>query len=92
MTTRPVSPIQAGVVRPERARDFTLSVIVPVFNERVTLRQLIDRVRGVPIRKQIIIVDDGSTDGTAQVVSDLAAAPPDPFNRVTAFFHERNAG
>jgi len=43
----------------------TLSVIVPVFNERLTVRKLLDRVRAVPVPKEIIVVDDGSTDGTA---------------------------
>ncbi|MBI3781865.1 MAG: glycosyltransferase [Deltaproteobacteria bacterium] len=74
------------------ASDYTLSVIVPVFNERVTLRQLVERVRAVPIRKEILIVDDGSNDGTAQVVRDLIAAGDDPLNRLRAFFHERNMG
>ena len=71
---------------------FTLSVIVPVFNERLTVRKLIERVRAVPIRKEIIIVDDGSTDGTADVIRALAAEPADPDNRVRAIFHAQNAG
>ena len=53
--------------------DFTLSVLVPVFNERLTVRKLIDRVRAVPIRKEIIIVDDASTDGTTDIVRAIAA-------------------
>jgi glycosyltransferase involved in cell wall biosynthesis len=72
--------------------DITLSVIIPVFNERLTVRQLVGRVRAVPIRKQIILVDDCSTDGTADVVRALAAEPPDAHNRVEAIFHPRNAG
>ena len=72
--------------------DFTLSVIVPVFNERLTVRSLVAQVRAVPIRKQIILVDDCSTDGTADVVRALAAEPADPLNRVQAIFHEQNAG
>lgn len=74
-------------------RDVTLSVIVPVFNERVTVRKLLDRVVAVPIRKEIIIVDDGSTDGTTAVVRDIVAGlPDDPMNRVRAVFHSQNAG
>jgi glycosyltransferase involved in cell wall biosynthesis len=72
--------------------DFTLSVIVPVFNERLTIRTLIDRVCAVPMRKQIIIVDDASTDGTADVVRVLAATGGDAMNSIEAFFHERNCG
>ncbi|MFN8641686.1 MAG: glycosyltransferase [Candidatus Binatia bacterium] len=72
--------------------DVTLSVIIPVYNERLTVRRLVGRVRAVPIRKQIIIVDDCSTDGTATVVRELAAEPPDDHNRIEAIFHQRNAG
>ena len=72
--------------------DVTLSVIIPVFNERLTVSQLVARVRAVPIAKQIIIVDDCSTDGTAAVIRALAAEPADAFNRVEAIFHEQNAG
>jgi glycosyltransferase involved in cell wall biosynthesis len=73
--------------------DFTLSVMVPVFNERLTIRQLIDRVRAVPIRKEIIIVDDASTDGTTDVVREIAAqGNGDPNNRIRALYHAENAG
>ncbi len=72
--------------------DFTLSVIVPVYNERLTLRALIERVRAVPVRKQIIIVDDCSTDGTADVVRALAAEPADANNTLIALFHAQNGG
>jgi glycosyltransferase involved in cell wall biosynthesis len=73
--------------------DFTLSVIVPVYNERLTIRRLVERVRAVPIRKEIIIVDDASTDGTTEVIRDIAAAgETDPDNRIRALFHPQNAG
>ena len=42
---------------------FTLSVVIPVFNEERTLAQLVDAVRAVPIQKQILLVDDCSKDG-----------------------------
>jgi glycosyltransferase involved in cell wall biosynthesis len=74
-------------------RDVTLSVIVPVFNERVTVRTLLDRVVRVPIRKEVIIVDDGSTDGTTAAVREFVDAfPDDPMNRLRALFHSQNAG
>jgi glycosyltransferase involved in cell wall biosynthesis len=74
-------------------RDLKLSVIVPVFNERLTLRKLIGRVRAVPIRKQIVIVDDASTDGTADVIRDLEASwGNDPMNEVHVIWQEQNAG
>lgn len=43
-----------------------LTVVVPVYNERATIAQLLQRVQAVEIEKEIIIVDDGSTDGTRE--------------------------
>src|SRR5437764_823496 len=45
-------------------RDFKLSVVIPVYNEKQWIGELIRRVRAVPINKEIIVVDDFSTDGT----------------------------
>jgi glycosyltransferase involved in cell wall biosynthesis len=45
-----------------------LSVVIPVYNERSTLQTLVARVEAVPITKEIIIVDDGSTDGTRDLL------------------------
>ncbi len=74
--------------------DFRLSVIIPVYNERVTIRRILQRVRAVPIRKEIVIVDDGSTDGTAEVIRELVrnGTGPDPMNELRAVFHRKNAG
>ncbi len=48
-----------------------LSVVIPVYNEENLISEVLRRVRAVPIRKQIIVVDDGSTDGTVGVVERL---------------------
>ncbi|MFH1070818.1 MAG: glycosyltransferase family 2 protein [Candidatus Glassbacteria bacterium] len=48
-----------------------LSIIIPVFNELSTIRQVIDEVNRVAVDKEVIVVDDGSTDGTAEEVSRL---------------------
>ena len=70
-----------------------LSVIVPVYNEVGTVRTLLERVMAVPIPKEIIVVDDCSTDGTRAVLEELRAATPDtPANRLVLFFQERNQG
>jgi glycosyltransferase involved in cell wall biosynthesis len=50
---------------------FKLSVVIPVFNEDRWLAELIRRVEGVPISKEVVIVDDGSTDGTRAVLHEL---------------------
>jgi glycosyltransferase involved in cell wall biosynthesis len=48
-----------------------LSVIVPVYNEAATILQVIERIRAVGLDKEIIIVDDGSTDNTAALLHKL---------------------
>ncbi len=68
-------------------RDGVLSILVPVYNERPYLRRCIQHVlqtelpRG--LTKEIIIVDDGSTDGTAAVAQDLAVRHPDVVRTLT---------
>ena len=64
-----------------------VSVIVPVYNEAAHLAELLQAVHGSPVRKEIIIVDDGSTDGTRQKLQDLP-----PIEDVTIVFHEKNCG
>ncbi len=54
--------------------NYLLSVVIPCFNERHTLRTLVERVRAAPIaRKEIIVVDDASTDGTREVLREEVA-------------------
>ena len=63
-----------------------LSVVMPVFNEQSTIRELIRRVLDTPFDKEIIVVDDTSTDGTQEVLQLISD------KRVRVFFHERNQG
>lgn len=73
--------------------DLVLSVVIPVYNERKTLLDLLEHVRAVPIRKQIILVDDGSTDGTRDLLKTLdAESHSDPQNALSIVFHEKNQG
>jgi glycosyltransferase involved in cell wall biosynthesis len=64
-----------------------LSVLVPVYNERATLETLLVRVLDVPVDKEVLVVDDGSRDGTREVLETLARRLP-----IRAFYHERNRG
>jgi glycosyltransferase involved in cell wall biosynthesis len=66
----------------------TLSVLIPVYNEKATVSELLRRVRAVdlPVDKEIVLVDDGSTDGTRDI---LKAIPKD---QAKVVFHERNQG
>jgi len=52
-------------------RDPLLSVVMPVYNERNTIEEIIRRVLAVPMRIQLIVVDDASTDGTMEILEQL---------------------
>jgi len=65
-----------------------LSVVIPVYNEHRTIHQILNRVRAVPINKQIIVVDDCSQDGTREILRELAERGPG----LTVVFHEVNQG
>jgi dolichol-phosphate mannosyltransferase len=64
-----------------------VSVIVPVYNEAAHIDEILQAVQASPVKKEIIIVDDGSTDGTRE---KLQALPP--LDDVTIVFHEKNCG
>ena len=64
-----------------------VSVIVPVYNEAAHVDELLQAIHASPVKKEIIIVDDGSTDGTRE---KLQALPP--CDDVTIVFHEKNCG
>ncbi len=54
-----------------------LSVLVPTFNEKNTIEAIIEKIRHVPYEKEIIVVDDGSTDGTKKILHLLAGKYPE---------------
>jgi glycosyltransferase involved in cell wall biosynthesis len=51
-----------------RRRSVKVSVVIPVYNERDTIAETISRVRASPVDKEIIVVDDASSDGTPEIV------------------------
>ncbi len=77
-----------GASGSEAHRYATLSVIVPVFNERVTVAEVIRRIRAVqlPLDIEVIVVDDGSSDGTDKVLAALGDST------VRVISHAQNRG
>jgi glycosyltransferase involved in cell wall biosynthesis len=88
-----------GPIRPPK-----LTVVMPVFNEKATLEEIIFRVQDVDIDKEIVIIDDGSTDGSREFLAQLANLVESDapimklpgralrIDNVRVFFQERNSG
>jgi glycosyltransferase involved in cell wall biosynthesis len=66
------SGVASGKSLPSTARK--LSIVVPVYNERAFIEEVLMRVQRVPLSKEIVVVDDGSTDGTRELLHELADA------------------
>ncbi|MFQ6103912.1 MAG: glycosyltransferase family 2 protein [Candidatus Glassbacteria bacterium] len=64
-----------------------LSVIIPVFNEKHTIQEITKRVLNVPIEKEVIIVDDFSTDGTREILREMEKDYP-----IRVIYSDRNHG
>ena len=64
-----------------------LTVIIPAYNEKNTIQEIVRRVQATKLVDEIIIVDDGSTDGTRALI-----APMDGQDNVKVIFHEKNQG
>ena len=65
-----------------------LSVVMPCFNEERTVRAIVARVLAQPLDLELVVVDDGSTDGTIAILHELAKADP----RIRLFFQPKNMG
>ena len=83
-----------------------VSIVMPVFNELNTIKTIVERVRRVDIPKELIIVDDGSTDGTREWLYEQFVQPPTDGElidegsgqsigdhpHIRVFFHKKNHG
>jgi len=104
--SKPEVGVKASLATAIQAAPPKLSIIVPVYNERSTIAEILRRIEAIDIEKEILIVEDGSTDGTREFLADLDARlrshcddiPSSPEsaevhrNRVRIFFQERNRG
>lgn len=72
--------------------DFRLSVVMPVYNEARTLATVIDRVRATRLPLEIVIVDDGSRDGSREYLRDLQNSCDQRNADLRIVFHEKNQG
>ncbi len=63
-----------------------LSVIVPVYNEKKTIKEILEKIQSVPIDKEIIVVDDGSSDGTDKILRDMQ------YRNLKVIHHPTNRG
>src|SRR5437773_7143139 len=65
-----------------------LSVVMPVYNERATLQQVVERVLAVPLEIELLCVDDGSYDGSREILSELQQK----FPQIKVFLQPQNMG
>jgi glycosyltransferase involved in cell wall biosynthesis len=72
---------------PQRKTSLAVSIVMPVYNERETVLQIVRRVQAVGVHREIVIVDDFSTDGTRQALLEL-----DQESDVRVFLHGYNRG
>lgn len=72
---------------PPLPEDFLLTVVMPVYNEQATLREIVHAVLAEPTNKELVLVDDGSVDGSRAMLAELAHLPG-----VKVLEHDQNRG
>ena len=76
-TTHTRTTAASSVMADSAVAPGTLTVIIPIRNERDTIDQVIERVKAAPVPKEILVVDDGSTDGTTDLLKAMEARNPE---------------
>ena len=71
----------------ETARDYLLSIVIPVYNEEATVARVVSRVAALPLNSELIIVDDCSTDKTREILALVADLP-----NIQVILKDQNAG
>jgi glycosyltransferase involved in cell wall biosynthesis len=75
--------LQTDTLKKDRIK---LSIVIPVYNERETIRDIIEAVSATPFHKEMIVVDDGSTDETRDILSSMQQ------DGLKVFMHDKNQG
>jgi glycosyltransferase involved in cell wall biosynthesis len=83
------TPKPAAAYDLDEIQPLTLSVVIPCFNEVETLEKVIHRVRAVGLASEIIVVDDGSTDGTRDLLKRIEM---EDFADLRILYHDHNQG
>jgi len=65
-----------------------LSIVIPAYNEASTIKEVLSRIGEVPFDKEIIVVDDGSSDGTGEILKEVSRNG----SNIKLFQHEKNKG
>jgi glycosyltransferase involved in cell wall biosynthesis len=68
--------------------EMKLSIVMPVYNEAATISEIVARVRATEREKEMIIVDDGSSDGTVEILKEIGKC----YDDVSVLYHEKNRG
>ncbi len=78
--------VKASIHRINTVPDLLLSIIIPTYNEKATIAKILQRIDSVSITRQVIIVDDGSEDGTSDILHQLKG------RKYEILFHDKNKG
>ena len=65
------------------------SIIVPCYNEKATIEEIISKINSIDIDKEIIIIDDLSTDGSREIIKNKIE---NNYENLTVIYHEKNCG
>ncbi len=76
-------------MKKKKSPSTVLSVIIPVYNEEYTIQEIVRRVHAVPLKKEIIVIDDGSSDNTRGVMLQMQKKYK---KGLVCLYHERNQG